>query len=238
MLNLSRFRQRRLAAIGFALTTAVGVLILPSSPSGANPIYSPTPDPGTVPIKGTVNTIQHITVNAARSDNMATRHRPDRLRPVGLQPPRGHHWRKGRRRFHGAEQRPDLRRVSRLRNASQQPNGGHSCLWPERVGRAVRVAGGHPRKHRPRRLLSHHRRRLRHRPGPIHDSRHRPTGNLFRDSPGGRPNGGVIFKTSWQMVLNQPAPTTLTLSASPNPATFGSPVTFTGTLSGGLGQPQ
>ena len=49
--------------------------------------------------------------------------------------------------------------------------------------------------------------------------------------------GGVIFKTSWQMVLNQPAPTTLTLSASPNPATFGSPVTFTGTLSGGLASP-
>ena len=33
------------------------------------------------------------------------------------------------------------------------------------------------------------------------------------------------------------APTTLTLSASPNPATFGSPVTFTGTLSGGLASP-
>ena len=67
MLNLGRFRARRLAAIGFALTTAVGVLILPSTPSGANPIYSPTPDPGTVPIIYTVNTIQHITVNAAEA---------------------------------------------------------------------------------------------------------------------------------------------------------------------------
>jgi hypothetical protein len=67
MSSLGCFGVRRLAAIGFALTTAVGVLILPSTPSGANPIYSPTPDPGTVPIIYTVNTIQHLTVNAAEA---------------------------------------------------------------------------------------------------------------------------------------------------------------------------
>ncbi len=67
MSSLGRFGVRWLAAIGFALTTAVGVLILPSTPLGANPIYSPTPDPGTVPIIYTVNTIQHLTVNAAEA---------------------------------------------------------------------------------------------------------------------------------------------------------------------------
>ena len=67
MSSLGRVGVRRLAAIGFALTTAVGVLILPSTPSGANPIFSPTPDPGTVPIIYTVNTISHLTVTAAEA---------------------------------------------------------------------------------------------------------------------------------------------------------------------------
>ena len=67
MSSLGRFRVRRLAAIGFALTLAVGLLILPSTPSGANPMFSPTPDPGTVPIIYTVNTIQHLVVNAAEA---------------------------------------------------------------------------------------------------------------------------------------------------------------------------
>jgi hypothetical protein len=65
--SLRRLGVRRLAAIGFPLATAVGVLILPSAPSGANPIFSPTPDPGTVPIIYTVNTLQHLTVNAAEA---------------------------------------------------------------------------------------------------------------------------------------------------------------------------
>jgi len=59
-------RGQRSAGL-LALALVIAVLMLPSTPAGANPIYSPTPDPGTVPIIYTVNTIAHMTVNAAEA---------------------------------------------------------------------------------------------------------------------------------------------------------------------------
>ena len=54
---------RRLAAIGFAFATMVGVLILPATPSVAFPCmpYMCGYDPGTVPIQWKVLTMQHMT---------------------------------------------------------------------------------------------------------------------------------------------------------------------------------
>jgi hypothetical protein len=53
-------------ALPLALALVTVVLMLPPTPSGANP-YAPTPDPGTVPIIYTVNTIQHMTIAAAEA---------------------------------------------------------------------------------------------------------------------------------------------------------------------------
>jgi hypothetical protein len=61
------FRGRGWAAL-LALVVTIGVLAAPSTSAGAtNPIYSPTPDPGTVPISYTVNTIAHMQVKAAEA---------------------------------------------------------------------------------------------------------------------------------------------------------------------------
>ncbi|MGA7420361.1 MAG: pentapeptide repeat-containing protein [Acidimicrobiales bacterium] len=67
MSNLGRFGVRRLAAIGFALTAPVGVLILPSTPSGASGAIPCTPytcgyDPGTGAISFTVKQVAHMTL--------------------------------------------------------------------------------------------------------------------------------------------------------------------------------
>ena len=56
----------RLTMALFALATAVGVLILPSTPPGASGAIPCTPytcghDPGTGPISFTVRTLQHMT---------------------------------------------------------------------------------------------------------------------------------------------------------------------------------
>ena len=237
MLNLSRFRARRLAAIGFALTTAVGVLILPSTPSGANPIYSPTPDPGTVPIIYTVNTIQHITVNAAEATTWPpVIGQTDYVRwDFNLQED-----------ITGGKVVVDFTGPNNVPISFEYPVCGTPAksrtavipasgpnvwagpfVWP--VGTPVStdpavscpiVAGDYDTGLVPFTI-----------PDTVQPGTYSGTVQVADQT------GGVIFKTSWQMVLNQPAPTTLTLSASPNPATFGSPVTFTGTLSGGLASP-
>ena len=237
MLNLSRVRARRLAAIGFALTTAVGVLILPSTPSGANPIYSPTPDAGTVPIDYTVNTIQHLTVNAAEATTWPpVIGQTDYVRwDFNLQEDitAG----KVVVNFKG----PDNVPISFSYPVCGTPANSRSAVipasgpnvwagpfvWP--VGTPAStdpavscpiMAGDYNTGLVPFTI-----------PDTVQPGTYAGTVQVADQS------GGVIFKTSWQMVLTKPAPTTLTLSASPNPATFGSPVTFTGTLSGGLASP-
>ena len=237
MLNLSRFRARHLAAIGFALTTAVGVLILPSTPSVANPVYSPTPDPGTVPIIYTVNTIQHMTVNAAEATTWPpVIGQTDYVRwDFNLQEDVTNGKVvvdfKGPNNVPISFSYPVCGTPANSRSAVIPASGPNvwagPFVWP--VGTPAStdpavscpiVAGDYNTGLVPFTI-----------PDTVQPGTYAGTVQVADQT------GGVIFKTSWQMVLTKPAPTTLTLAASPNPATFGSPVTFNGTLSGGLASP-